>query len=158
MRARHGDKNYGKPLYVEVIRWSIWLWAFVLFMELSLLLAIWAALSNFATYISAAILILLTIIIYMKSILRITVTQGWLIVGPAAIERAFIHNFKILNTTEMKAARGVNASPLDYFQIRFWIPTGISMQLRDPRDRTSAWKISTRNCDELVKVLTNPAH
>ena len=158
MRNKHSDRNYGKPLYQEVTRWSIALWLFVIFIDLSILLAIWAALSSRVTWITLIILTTITLAAYLNSAQRITVTQGWLIVGPAAIERAFIYNFKALNSNEMRKARGVSGSPYDYLQLRFWIPTGVKMDLRDPRDKTSAWLISSKNSKKLVELLASPEH
>lgn len=158
MSSRHSDRNYGKPLYQEVIRWSFWLWAFVIFMDLSILLAIWAALPIIATWITLVILIALTTLAFVKTALRITVTQGWFLVGNAAIERAFIFNFKVLNSGEMKRARGVEAHPLDFLAIRFWVSQGIKASLRDPRDKTPNWIISSKNGAKLVAVLENPEH
>jgi hypothetical protein len=155
---KHGDQSYGRALYKEVLRWSIAVWAFIIFMDLSILLAVWAALGNSATWITALLLTPLTIFFYFKTQLKITLTQGWLIVGPAAIERAFIHNFKNLNSADMRNARGVGGNPLDYLQIRFWVSTGVKMDIRDPRDKTSAWLISTKNGEKLVSLLANPVH
>jgi hypothetical protein len=155
---KHSDQSYGKALYKEVLRWSLPVWAFILFMELSILLAVWAALSNRATWITAFLLTPLTIFLFIKSRLKITVTQGWLLVGPAAIERAFIHNFKYLNPSEMRKARGIGGNPLDYLQIRFWVSTGVKMDIRDPRDKTTAWLISSKNGEKLVSLLANPVH
>jgi len=100
----------------------------------------------------------LTLYGFLKSQLRITVTQGWLLVGPAAIERAFIFNFRNLNGSEMRNARGAGGNPLDYLQIRFWVSTGLKMDLRDPRDKTTAWLISTQNGEKLISLLANPEH
>jgi hypothetical protein len=155
---KHQDQSYGRALYKEVLRWSLPVWAFIIFLDLSLLLAIWAALGNNATWICAVLLTPLNVFLFLKSRLKITVTQGWLIVGPASIERAFIHNFINLNSSQMRTARGVGANPLDYLQIRFWVPTGVKMDIRDPRDKTSAWLISSKNGEKLVSVLANPIH
>ena len=127
-------------------------------MDLSILLAIWAALSFSVTWISGVILLVLTLYGFFKSQLRITLTQGWLLVGPAAIERAFIFNFKNLNTAQMRNARGVGGNPLDFLQIRFWVSTGLKMDLRDPQDKTTAWLISTQNGEKLMSLLANPEH
>ena len=127
-------------------------------MDLSILLAVWAALGNSATWITALLLTPLTFFFYIKTQLKITLTQGWLIVGPAVIERAFIHNFKNLNSADMRNARGVGGNPLDYLQIRFWVSTGVKMDIRDPRDKTSAWLISSKNGEKLVSLLANPVH
>lgn len=158
MSARHEDLNYGKPLYQETIRWSVPVWAFIIFLDFSIVVAVWAALPISATWITLLILILGTLLSYYKSALKITVTQGWLLVGPAAIERAFIHNFKELDPPEMKRMRGIGASALNYLQIRFWISTGVIISLRDPRDRTPNWIISSKNSAKLIKVLENNQH
>ena len=158
MTSRHFDTNYGKPLYQEVIRWSFGLWIFVAFLDLSIIFAIWAALDMTATFVTLIVISILTIALYRKSALRITVTQGWLLVGPAAIERAYIHNFQILNKNEMRNMRGLQASPLNFLQIRFWTPAGIKLSIRDPKDPTPAWIISSRNGEQLIKVLEKSSH
>jgi hypothetical protein len=152
------DRRYGKTLYRESIRWSLAVWAFVIFIDLSIVLAIWAALSMGAVWITLLFLIALTLFAYFKSVLEIEVTQGWFLVGPAAIERAFIHNFKNLSSSEMKNVRGRNANPLNYLQIRFWVPGGISLAIRDPRDKTPNWIISSKKSGELIRVLENAEH
>jgi hypothetical protein len=154
----HRDQSYGRPLYQEVIGWSLSVWAFVIFMDLSILLAIWAALSISATWISGVILLVLTLYGFFKSQLRITLTQGWLLVGPAAIERAFIFNFKNLNSSEMRNARGVAVILLTIFKYDSGYSTGLKMDLRDPRDKTTAWLISTQNGEKLISLLANPEH
>lgn len=158
MRTRHSDRNYGKPLYVEVIRWSPLLSLFVLFLDASVVLAIWAALPGMPTWLTIIFLSIATLAAFKYSTLKITVTQGWLIVGPAAIERAFIHNFKALNSSEMKRERGIGAHPLNYLQLRAWYSTGIKADLRDPRDKTTSWIFTSRNSEKLVSVLANPDH
>mgnify|MGYP003339596196 FL=1 len=158
MNSRHTDSSYGRALYQETIRWSLLLWAFILFIDASIILAVWAALSSIATWICAIAICVLTLYLLVNSTLRITLTQGWLLVGSAAIERAFIYDFKAMDRKAMALARGVNGNPLDFLQIRFWVNTGIQMKLRDPRDKTTTWLISTRRPDELVKLLSNPKH
>lgn len=155
---RHRDLNYGVALYQEKITWPIWLWAFILFMAATLDLAIWAALSLKITIISA--IFLLALIIYSKiaGTLWITVTKGWLIVGPAAIERAYIHNFRALIGSELRSARGINSDPAAYLEIRFWSKDGLRMDIRDPKDKTPYWLISTNRATELIKVLDLTDH
>lgn len=155
---RHKDLNFGIPLYSEVMKWPLWLWGFIIFMAASIDLAVWAALSQVITV--AVALATLTLILYShrRSALAITVTKGWLLVGPAAIERAFIHNFAALDAKAMKRIRGVDADPACFMVLRFWIPTGLKIQLRDPRDKTPYWLISTKRADELLKILDLADH
>ena len=127
-------------------------------MAASLSLAVWAAIGSQAALIISVIQIALLILAAQQSSLTITVTKGWLLVGPAAIERAFIHNFKALEFKEYKRIRGVDADPASYFQIRFWVSTAIKIDLRDPKDKTPYWLISTNRANELAKVLNVADH
>ena len=127
-------------------------------MAASLSLAVWAAIGNQAALIISVIQIALLILAAQQSSLTITVTKGWLLVGPAAIERAFIHNFKALEFKEYKRIRGVDADPASYLQIRFWVNTAIKIDLRDPKDKTPYWLISTNRANELAKLLNVADH
>ena len=127
-------------------------------MAASLSLAVWAAIGINAAITISLIQIGLLIFTAQRTALEITVTKGWLLVGPAAIERAFIHNFKALEFKEYKRIRGVDADPASYLQIRFWVSTAIKIDLRDPKDKTPYWLISTNRANELVKVLNVADH
>jgi hypothetical protein len=146
---RHKDISYGSPLFQERLNWSFGLWSFAIFM---------AALGLLPTIIASLIQIFLLALAANSSALKITVTKGWLIVGPAAIERAFIHNFQPLDKDEFRRARGVDSDPASYLQIRFWIKGAIKISLRDPEDKTPYWLVSTNRADELVKILNLADH
>jgi len=127
-------------------------------MAASVSLSIWAALGNGSASTVSLIQFGLLIFAAKRTALEITVTKGWLLVGPAAIERAFIHNFKALEAAEFKRVRGVDADPASYLQIRFWVSTGIKIDLRDPKDKTPYWLISTNRANELAKLLNAAEH
>jgi hypothetical protein len=155
---RHKNLDYGTPIFQEKLSWSWWLWCFAIFMAGSLSLAIWAALGITGALITSVIQLILLVIAEQKSSLRITLTKGWLLVGPAAIERAFIHNFIALDFKEFKRIRGVDADPASYLQIRFWVSSAIKIDLRDPKDKTPYWLISTNRANELAKLLNVADH
>ncbi len=127
-------------------------------MAASLSLAIWAALGNEAALIASIAQLALLIFADQSSSLKITLTKGWLLVGPAAIERAYIHNFRALDFKEFRRIRGVDADPASYLQIRFWVNTAITIDLRDPKDKTPYWLISTNRANELTKLLNVAEH
>ena len=158
MTSKHFDSSYGKPLYREVDRWSISVWLLVLLLDLSIVFAIWAALDLKAVFLTTALVSALSIWAFQKSSLRITVTQGWLLVGPAVIERAFIHGYQPLDKDKLRLESGSGANPLNYLQLRFWVKTGMKIAIRDPRDKTPAWIFSTRNGEKLKEVLEKVAH
>ena len=155
---RHKDLDYGVPIYQEKMKWSKSLWLFAIFMAASVSLSIWAALGNGAALAVSLIQLVLLIFAAKRTALDITVTKGWLLVGPAAIERAFIHNFKALESAEFKRVRGVDADPASYLEIRFWVSTAIKIDLRDPKDKTPYWLISTNRANELAKLLNVAEH
>lgn len=158
MTSKHFDSSYGKPLYREVDRWSISVLLLVLFLDFSIVFAIWAALDLRAVFLATALVSALSIWAFQKSLLRITVTQGWLLVGPAAIERAFINGFQLLDNNQLRLESGGGANPLNYLQLRFWVKTGMKISIRDPRDKTPAWIFSTKNGSRLKEVLEKVAH
>jgi len=152
---RHFDTNYGAPLYQEKIGWSWWLWAFALFLGASISLAVWAAISPMATIVISIAEFLLLILASVKTKLLITVTKGWLLVGPAAIERAYLKSFIPLAFNELAKVRGVDGDPAAFLQLRFWISSAIKVDLRDPKDKTPYWLISTSRASNLAEVLTS---
>ena len=127
-------------------------------MAASLALAFWAAIGNEAAIAVSLIQLGLLVFAAQRTALEITLTKGWLLVGPAQIERAFIHNFRALDATEFKRVRGIDADPASYLQIRFWINTAIKIELRDPKDKTPYWLISTNRANELAKILNVADH
>jgi Protein of unknown function (DUF3093) len=155
---RHKNLAYGVRLYSEKMSWPIWLWAFIAFMSGSIDLALWVALSGTVAGTVTLISALLIIYANRKSALKITVTKGWLLVGPAAIERAFIHNFQALDASQLRRARGVEADPACFMELRFWVNRGIKISLRDPKDKTPYWLVSTKKGPELVNLLNLAEH
>jgi hypothetical protein len=155
---RHKNLDYGTPIFQEKLTWTWWLWSFAVFMAASLSLAIWAALGNEAVIIASITQLIILLFANQKSSLQITLTKGWLLVGPAAIERAHLHNFQALDFKEFKRIRGVDADPASYLEIRFWVNTAIKIDLRDPKDRTPYWLISTNRASELARLLNVADH
>jgi hypothetical protein len=155
---RHKDLDYGTPIFQEKLPWSLWLWSFAIFMAASLSIAVWAAIGDIAAIAVSLIQLGLLAFAARRTALEITLTKGWLLVGPAAIERAFIHNFEALDFKEYKRIRGADADPASYLQIRFWVNTAIKIELRDPKDKTPYWLISTNRANELAKLLNVADH
>jgi Protein of unknown function (DUF3093) len=148
---RKGD--FGTPEYSETIRPPWWLWLIVLLIAATFSLAIWAALGIWITLAFSIGELLLITYAALTLTLNIEVTKGWLIVGNAAIERAYIHNFLPLGKREMRLARGQRLDPAAYLAIRFWLNTGVKIDLRDPKDPTPYWLVSSRKPEILQRAL-----
>jgi hypothetical protein len=79
------------------------------------------------------------------------VINDWLYVGNAKLEIKYIKSAKELNKTQLLNLRGPAADPAAFNATRYWIKTGVKIELQDKSDPTPYWLISTRK----AKALTN---
>ena len=107
--ATHGARlldevrdSLGLMLFKEVIRPPLWLLAFIYFMFLSLVIAVWAALGNFSALVTliALTLALLAIAVTAKSEVRII--EDELVIGKAHIGVKYLAGVEILDKNAMR--------------------------------------------------------
>jgi hypothetical protein len=137
----------------EVIRPPLWLLAFIYFMFLSLVIAVWAALGNFSAMVSFIGLTIALFIIAMRSKSEVIVNENELLAGGAHIELKYLGDIEILSRDQMRLLRTRDADPAAFLAIKFWITTGVKITLNDQRDSTPYWLISCRKMDELKRTL-----
>ena len=92
---------------------------------------------------------------YRKSALRIEVTEMELRIGRAHIERKYLGTATLLNSLEMRQTRTRDANVKAFLAIRFWSSTGIKVDVKDARDQTPYWLITSNRSVELVKALNS---
>ena len=140
-------------VFREVIRPPLWVLAFIYFMFLSLVIAIWAALDNRSALIFwiAATLGIIAIAIRWRT--QITVDENELRVGRAHIELKYLKEATALSSEEMRRKRTRDADPAAFLALAFWIPTGVKITLNDDRDSVPYWLISVRKSEELTSTL-----
>jgi hypothetical protein len=141
--------------YQEVIRTPLWLLAIIYFFFLSLVISIWAALGNNSALVSLVVLSLALIAIYIKSGLKIEVSDVEIRVGRAHLQREFIGEIIALDNQNLKRIRTRDADPSAYLAIRFWSPQAIQLFVKDTRDATPYWLISTSQPEKLLTALKN---
>lgn len=136
-----------------MIRPPIWLLAFIYFMFLSLVIAIWAALDNRSALIAfvLATVAIVAIAINWKSLLLIDERE--LRVGRAHIELEYIAKVEALNAAQMRLVRTRDADPAAFLKLIFWVPTGVKVTLNDSRDRTPYWLISSKDAQKVTNTL-----
>lgn len=119
----------------------------------SIYLTFWAPFGNlFAAVVS--ILISITLIYSAKkSALEIVVINDWLYVGNAKIDCKYIKKVTALKREEFLNLRGQNADPAAFNATRFWVSTGVKVELNDKNDPTPYWLIATRKPKKLAAVL-----
>ncbi len=134
--------------------WPIWLWLFLIFLAASLALAFWAALGNRWGAITGLLQLLGLIFLSQRSALAIEVTGSELLVGSAHIERKFLGRVEALTADQMRQWRGPLSDPAGYMALRFWIPTGVKIEVVDPKDPTPYWLISSKKAQPLLAALS----
>jgi hypothetical protein len=139
----------------EVIRMPFWLVAFIYFLYLSLVVAVWAAIGNQPAFITWVVLTALTLLIAIKTTLLIEVDESELRAGPAHIELKYIGQATALDSKEMGRLRTRDADPASYLIFRFWRSTGVKLELNDPRDKTPYWLITSKRNTELAEILNS---
>jgi hypothetical protein len=150
---RELQDNLARMVFREVIRPPLWVLAFIYFMFLSLVIAIWAALDNRSALISwiAATLGIIAIAIRWRT--QITVDENELRIGQAHIELKYLKQVSALSRDEMRRMRTRDADPAAFLALAFWIPTGVKILINDDRDSVPYWLISVRKSEELTSTL-----
>lgn len=141
--------------FKEVIRPPWWLVAFIYFMLLSLVVAIWAAFDNNAAINAFAISLALQAAIVHWMTSTIEVEGGELRIKRAHIPVKYLGQIEEITKEKFGFERTRGADPAAFFAITFWISRGIKVTVNDPRDPTPYWLISTKRAAELAAALKN---
>jgi len=145
--------NLALVLFKEVIRPPLWLLAFIYFLLLSLVIAIWAAFDNQSALIAWIAATAGVAIIALSARSGITLDANELRIGRAHIEVKYLKSVALLTKDEMRLLRTRDADPAAYLAITFWISTGVKITLQDERDSTPYWLVSSRKAEELTRTL-----
>ena len=125
----------------------------ILSLDLSIALAVWAALGNSAAWIALIVSLALTGFLNQFTKLTIEVVDEKLKVGRAQIEKQYLGEVRPLDEEEMRYLRGPGINPSAFLALRFWVKGGIKITLKDPRDPTPYWLVSTKNPERLRKAI-----
>jgi len=139
----------------EVIRAPFWLIAFIYFLFISLVIAVWAAIGNQPAFITWVISTVLIVLIVFKTKLVIEVDENELRAGPAHIELKYLGQVTALDSKEMGRLRTRDADPASFLIFRFWRSTGVKVEINDSRDPTPYWLITSKRNTELAEVLNS---
>ncbi len=140
-------------VFKEVIRPPFWLVAFIYFMLLSLVIAIWAAFNNNAAINAFAISLALQATIIHKMTSTIEISDGELRIKRAHIPLRYLGEVEVISKRNFGIERTRGADPAAFFATTFWISQGLKVQVKDERDPTPYWLISSRRSEELARAL-----
>jgi len=136
----------------EVIAPPLWLLAFIYFLFTSISISLWAAIGNNPALWCQIILTGVLFYIAIRSRMVIEVDEKELRINKAHIEHKYLGQVKILDNKAMQLSRGRDADPAAYLAIRFWSPRGVLIEIKDSRDTTPYWLISSKRASELAKA------
>jgi len=137
----------------EVIAPPVWRLAFIYFLFTSISISIWAAIGNNPALWCQIILTVALIFIAVRSRMIIEVDEKELRINKAHIELRYLGDVTILDSEAMRGVRGRDADPAAYLAIRFWNSRGVMVRVKDERDRTPYWLISSKRGKELAAAL-----
>lgn len=137
----------------EILRWPWWLSLLILGLDFSIVIAIWAGLGNIAAISATLITGALTIFFYFFTGLTIRTENEFLYVGRAYIERRYLKNPEILTRDRMTYFLREGFNPSGFLAMRFWIKTGIRIEIHDPQDPTPLWIVTCKTPAELEKWI-----
>ena len=84
---------------------------------------------------------------------KIRLRNDWLYVGNAKIEIKYIKKVVLLEKDQFLKIRGAQADPAAFNATRFWVTTGVKVEIKDRKDPTPYWLISSRKAKYLSKAL-----
>jgi hypothetical protein len=94
-----------------------------------------------------------TVAIYFLAQLVIEVDGDELRVGKAHIPLKYVGEVHVLTQKEMLAKRTRGADPAAYLAIRFWTPRGVVIEIKDTRDVTPYWLVTSRQGKKLALAI-----
>jgi hypothetical protein len=137
----------------EVIRPPLWVLAFIYFMFLSLVVAVWAALGNRSALAALIATTVLIIVISIRARSHISITEAELVIDKAHIDKKYCGEVTVLDRDAMRLIRTRDADPAAFLAIKFWISTGVKIAIVDDRDPTPYWLVSSKKAEELKRTL-----
>jgi hypothetical protein len=144
--------------FQEKISWPISVWSLYVALCATISFSVWAALGNVAAIAASIFQFILLVLWSIRNSLSIyneTIDhQHHLYVDGARLPLTLIKEISVLDPLEMSRMRTRDANPRAYLALRFWVKTGVKIELADPADPTPYWLISTKKGRELKEVIT----
>ena len=119
----------------------------------SIYLTFWAPFGHLAAIIISALISGALFYSNNKFALETVVINDWLYVGNAKIECKYLRKATALTKAEFVKLRGRDADPAAFNGTRFWVSTGVKVEINDKKDPTPYWLISSRKAKLLASKL-----
>ena len=119
----------------------------------SIVIAVWAGLGNTSALIAAIISLSFTGYLFIISTLRISIDDDSFSAGRATIEKKFLGDISLITTDEFRFLRGPGINPRAFHAFRFWVKRGLKVEIKDARDPTPYWLVSSKSPEKLRAAL-----
>ncbi len=139
--------------FFEQLSWGIWIWSFIALLCVSIYLSVWAPLGNVAALLITGLSFVGFYSLSIKMRTTTIIEGQMLIANKAKIDLKFVKSATALDAVAFKRLAGVDADPAAFLAINFWSKTGVKVELKDKKDPTPYWLISSKNPKGLVKAL-----
>jgi hypothetical protein len=94
------------------------------------------------------------VVVYIVSAPTIVVTKTELIAGRARIPLGLVGDASAYDGEDARIQRGQKLDARAWLLIRGWFMPVVKVPVTDPQDPAPYWLLSTRNPDQLVRVLS----
>jgi hypothetical protein len=147
------NKSGNRPTFREVIYPSLAPISFAFFLISSIGVIFASAYgSAWGWFVTLLLTIFISTGIY-RSRLIIEVKDRKLFVAGAKIEKKFIGQVTALNPAAMKLLRGRDANAIAFTAVRFWIKSGVKVEVKDANDPVPYWLVSSKHTEKLVSAI-----
>lgn len=153
MAPNANNKSGNSPTYREVIYPSLAPISFAFFLISSIGVIFASAYGSTWGWLVTNLLTIFTFLGIYRSRLIIEIKDGKLFVAGAKIEKKFIGEVTALNSAEMKRLRGRDANVVAFTEVRFWVKTGVKVEVNDASDPVPYWLFSSKHTDKLVSAI-----
>lgn len=114
---------------------------------------LWAAVGDLPAAGLLLISLILITIWWRRAIHKITIDKDFLAINQAKIERKFLGSVTILERGDWLIARGVKFDPHAFHAHKFWMKSGVEVEILDSRDPHPSWLIGSKRPQELRDAL-----
>jgi len=79
--------------------------------------------------------------------------NDWFYAADAKIQLKYIKKVSALDKKQFIKLRGPDADPAAFNATRFWVNTGVKIELNDKKDPTPYWLVSSKKAKQLATKL-----
>lgn len=142
-----------RSFYNEQILPSIGASSALISLAIATSFTLWAAVGDLP---AAGLLIISLIFIaiwWRRAIHKISIDEKFLYINRAKIERKYLGSVDVLERESWRIARGMKFDPRAFHSYKFWMKTGVEIEILDSRDPHPSWLIGSKRPQELRDAL-----